>query len=110
MEHDDGQRQVRQRKAVQYGEERRKRIKNKYRNKQYDVTVIEATQTVVVPNEESPKKKVCAYCRVSTDEDAQLSSYELQVQYYQEYINSHPDWELVDVYADEYASYPEQVN
>lgn len=101
MEHDDGQRQVRQRKVVQYGEERRKRIKNKYRNKQYEVTVIEATQTVVAPDEEPPKKKVCAYCRVSTDEDAQLSSYELQVQYYQEYINSHPDWELVDVYADE---------
>lgn len=101
MEHDDGQRRARKRKTVPYGDERRKRIKNKYRNKQYDVTVIEATQAVVLPDEEPQKKKVCAYCRVSTDDDAQLSSYELQVRYYQEYINSHPDWTLIDIFADE---------
>ena len=58
MEHDDGQRRARQRKTVQYGDERRRRIKSKYRNKQYDVTVIEATQAVVLPDEEPQKKKV----------------------------------------------------
>lgn len=31
--------------------------------------------------------RVCAYCRVSTDEESQQSSYELQVQHYTEYIN-----------------------
>jgi site-specific DNA recombinase len=69
------------------------------------VTVIEATQAVALPDEEPQKKRVCAYCRVSTEDDAQLSSYELQVQYYQEYINSHPDWVLVDIYADADMSY-----
>ncbi len=44
---------------------------------------------------------MAAYCRVSTDEDAQASSYELQVQYYREMIENNPDWELVDIYADE---------
>lgn len=45
--------------------------------------------------------RVCAYCRVSTDEESQQSSYELQVQHYTEYINKHDNWMLVGVYADE---------
>lgn len=45
--------------------------------------------------------RVAAYCRVSTDDDAQSSSYELQLQHYREMINKNPDWELVDIYADE---------
>ncbi|MCS4487546.1 recombinase family protein [Streptococcus sp. SQ9-PEA] len=44
---------------------------------------------------------MAAYCRVSTDQDEQLSSYENQVQYYRDYILQHEDYELVDIYADE---------
>lgn len=47
------------------------------------------------------KKRVAAYARVSTDEEEQLTSYEAQVDYYTRYIQSNPDWELVEVYADE---------
>lgn len=47
------------------------------------------------------KKRVCAYCRVSTDTDEQLSSYEAQVTYYEEYIKKRPDWEFAGIYADE---------
>ncbi|WP_193438525.1 recombinase family protein [Streptococcus suis] len=47
------------------------------------------------------KIKVAAYCRVSTDQEEQLSSYENQVNYYREYISKHEDYELVDIYADE---------
>lgn len=47
------------------------------------------------------KKKVCAYCRVSTDTDEQLSSYEAQVTYYEEYIIKRPYWEFAGIYADE---------
>ena len=48
------------------------------------------------------KKRVCAYCRyVSTDTDEQLSSYEAQVSYYEEYIKKQPDWEFSGIYADE---------
>ncbi|HEY9062520.1 MAG TPA: hypothetical protein VIO64_18775 [Pseudobacteroides sp.] len=32
------------------------------------------------------RKRVCAYCRVSTDTEEQLSSYEAQVEYYTNYI------------------------
>ena len=45
--------------------------------------------------------KVAVYCRVSTDKDDQKNSFEGQKQYFTEYINSRPDWELVNVYADE---------
>ena len=44
---------------------------------------------------------MAAYVRVSTDNDEQTSSYELQKSYYTEYITGHPGWELVGVYADE---------
>ncbi len=47
------------------------------------------------------KKRVAAYARVSTEQDAQQSSYEAQIEYYTNYINSKPDWELVEIYADE---------
>ena len=48
------------------------------------------------------KKRVCAYCRVSTDMEEQLSSYEAQVTYYEDYIKKRPDWEFAGIYADEY--------
>lgn len=44
---------------------------------------------------------MAAYCRVSTDQDEQLSSYENQVNYYRDFISKHEDYELVDIYADE---------
>jgi DNA invertase Pin-like site-specific DNA recombinase len=47
------------------------------------------------------KQKVSAYARVSSDSEDQLNSYISQVQYYATVINENPDWEYVDVYADE---------
>ena len=38
---------------------------------------------------------------MSTDQEEQLSSYENQVRYYTELITRNPDYELVDIYADE---------
>lgn len=45
--------------------------------------------------------RVASYCRVSTDKEDQVNSFEAQRRYYKEYIEHHPDWELYDVYADE---------
>ena len=42
-----------------------------------------------------------AYCRVSTDSEEQLTSYEAQVSYYKNYIKNKPEWEFIDIYADE---------
>ena len=44
--------------------------------------------------------RVAAYCRVSTKQDEQLNSYEVQKRHYTERINSEPDWTLVDIFAD----------
>lgn len=45
--------------------------------------------------------RVAPYCRVSTDKEEQLSSYEAQIEYYTDKINSNPDWTMVRLYADE---------
>lgn len=46
-------------------------------------------------------KRVAVYARVSTDDEMQTSSFELQQKYYNKYINEHPNWTLVKIYADE---------
>jgi DNA invertase Pin-like site-specific DNA recombinase len=50
---------------------------------------------------EKKQKKVCAYCRVSTESDAQLNSYAAQISYYTKLIESKSEWTFVDIYADE---------
>lgn len=52
-------------------------------------------------NEASKKLRVAAYCRVSTDSEEQISSYESQVRYYKEKIEERDDWKLVKIFADE---------
>ncbi len=44
---------------------------------------------------------MAAYCRVSTDQEEQLLSYENQVRFYTESINSNPEYECAGIYADE---------
>ncbi len=51
--------------------------------------------------EEVPKLRVAAYCRVSTQEEQQLGSFEMQVHHYRQKIQSNPAWELVEIYQDE---------
>ena len=63
--------------------------------------VIEANKTAVSQVNGSIKKQVGAYCRVSSEKEMQLNSFDAQVKYYTEYINQHEDWELVKIYADE---------
>ncbi len=47
------------------------------------------------------KRKVAIYARVSTEHEAQISALENQVQYYDELLGRHPEWELVERYIDE---------
>ncbi|WP_373845116.1 recombinase family protein [Clostridium sp.] len=44
---------------------------------------------------------MAAYCRVSTDQLEQLSSYEAQVSYYTTFINNNSKYEFAGVFADE---------
>ena len=68
-----------------------------------------APQVIVIPAkaetpQEQEKKRhlrVAAYCRVSTDSEEQLSSYENQLAYYTEKIMKEPGWTMAGVFADE---------
>ncbi len=54
------------------------------------------------PQEVKNKKlRVAAYCRVSTDSDAQLESLEAQKNHYNSYISRHEDWVMAGLYFDE---------
>lgn len=45
--------------------------------------------------------RVAAYCRVSTDKNDQANSFESQQRYFREYIERNPEWDLVQIFADE---------
>ena len=47
------------------------------------------------------KLRVAAYCRVSTEEEEQQGSFEIQKLYYTEKINFTPEWEVAGIYADD---------
>ena len=55
------------------------------------------------PQEQAKKRnlRVAAYCRVSTGDEEQLTSYENQKAFYTEKIMKNPEWTMVDVFADE---------
>jgi len=46
-------------------------------------------------------KRVCAYCRVSTEHDDQLNSLENQKRYFEQYISGNLDWQFCGLYVDE---------
>lgn len=45
--------------------------------------------------------RLAAYARVSSDSEEQLHSFATQIRYYSEYVKHHPEYQLVDIYADE---------
>ena len=67
------------------------------------VTMIPARRWVgnTAKEEERPKLRVAAYCRVSTDSDEQATSYEAQVEHYTEFIKKNPEWEFAGIFADD---------
>ena len=62
---------------------------------------------VVIPakareeTQRTSRLKVAAYCRVSTDQEEQESSYEAQISYYTEKIGNNPEWQMAGIFADE---------
>lgn len=68
-----------------------------------DVQIIKAsTERIDRKNSKKIDRiKVAAYCRVSTDSDEQITSYNSQVTHYKQLVESNPEWELIDIYADE---------
>ncbi len=67
-----------------------------------NVTVIPAKPRQELQGlEATAKMRVCAYARVSTDNEEQLSSYQAQVEHYSAYIKNNPAWEFGGIFADE---------
>ena len=54
-------------------------------------------------NQQAVKRqlRVAAYCRVSTEEEEQQSSYEAQCTYYTDKIMTNPEWTMAGIFADE---------
>ncbi|WP_071432703.1 recombinase family protein [Angelakisella massiliensis] len=64
--------------------------------------------TIIPANPELAEKKsirrqlrVAAYCRVSTDSEEQMTSYEAQKTYYTDKIMQNPQWSMAGIFADE---------
>lgn len=76
--------------------------KKRKRGKIPKVEIIKANNLITEEiNTDKKLKKVCAYARVSTDSEEQLTSYSSQIKYYTEKIKSNSDWKFVVIYADE---------
>lgn len=63
---------------------------------------------IVIPPQKSAeapapfkKLRVAAYCRVSTQEEQQVGSFEMQVHHFTKRIEANPEWEMVEIYQDE---------
>mgnify|MGYP000844971004 CR=1 FL=1 len=60
-----------------------------------------STVTRIEKQQDVRRKRVAAYCRVSTDKDAQLESLENQMEAFRFRAAQRGDWDLVSIYADE---------
>lgn len=68
---------------------------------QKTVRIIPATiDTKAAITQNYRQLRVAAYCRVSTKQDEQLNSYEVQRTHYEERIRTEPKWSLVGIFAD----------
>lgn len=79
----------------------KRRIRERYRG--VDQNSIECLPARPPENiyDEKRELRVAVYARVSTDDPRQTSSYELQKNHYTDFVNRHPNWTLVEIYADE---------
>lgn len=67
------------------------------------VQVLRPVQVVVLNSDNVPiqaTKRVAAYCRVSTDSEEQMLSYDAQVSEYKKKIEETAEWQLAEIYAD----------
>ena len=81
-------------------ESRREKIAERYKG--VDPSLLEVIPAEMNENVNimERKLKVAAYIRVSTDNDEQKSSYELQLNEFTTRIHSNPLWEFAGIYSD----------
>ena len=66
-----------------------------------NVRIIPAKKQAVDGKQQCRRLNVAAYCRVSTEQEEQQNSYQVQIEYYTNYILSNPEWTLAGIFADE---------
>ena len=70
-------------------------------NRERRIIVIQPNRKASKSTASRTKLRVAAYCRVSTEEEEQQGSFEIQKLYYTEKIESTPEWEVAGIYADD---------
>ena len=88
-------------KTIHSQEEKKNRIRERNKGVSRDELEFIPAKPKEKLFEDTGTKRVCAYCRVSTDDVNQTSSYEQQKNHYEDMIKEHQGWELVGIYADE---------
>ena len=66
-----------------------------------NVTIIPAKAQTAENRDKYHQLRVAAYCRVSTEQEEQQNSYQVQIAYYTDLINRKKEWSLVGIFADE---------
>lgn len=84
-------------KAAEQAE--REKVKKRYSNRR-EPDIIYPAKKQVDFYDDDVHQRVAVYVRVSTDNLGQETSYELQKNYYEEFVLRHPNWSLVKIYAD----------
>lgn len=70
-------------------------------NRERRIIVIQPNRKASKSTASRTKLRVAAYCRVSTEEEEQQGSFEIQKEFYTAKINSIPEWKLAGIYADD---------
>ena len=84
-------------KAAEQAE--REKVKKRYSNRR-EPDIIYPAKKQIDFYDDDVHQRVAVYVRVSTDNLGQETSYELQKNYYEEFVLKHPNWALVKIYAD----------
>ena len=79
------------RRRKKQGSASAERIQKAYSERNYEIEVIPPKEEFVF-DQTNRTLRVAAYCRVSTEEESQESSYVLQVENYVEFIKKHDNW------------------
>lgn len=66
-----------------------------------NVTIIPAKVQTAENRDKYHQLRVAAYCRVSTEQEEQQNSYQVQIAYYTDLINRKKEWTLAGIFADE---------
>lgn len=66
-----------------------------------NVRIIPAKSQMEINCDKYHQLRVAAYCRVSTEQEEQQNSYQVQIAYYTDLINRKKEWSLVGIFADE---------